>query len=351
MTINRRNLMIFSGATATASASAGLFAALAPLTAHAATRMTGVTYLPQSYTALSYGSNGFIEHLKKNASGAIETDFFDSGKLLKAAEQLPALRSGNIDFMFHTTSYITRSVPILGVMGLPGVVNDLHKHPERLSIGSPLFNLINSVLAKDDLYMLSMGGGILEPEYLWSSKSSQIKSVDDVKGKRIRVVGFEATGVMENFGAATVNVPSSELYLALQRGTVDAAVANISTIVGRSLQETVDTCFKLPTTAYGIGVFMRKSRWDKLPADVKSGMQAAAKWFDAESAKVANSKIYPDEFWPKMKAAGVQIIEPSASDIARLNKEGESVRAAWIKDVGADIGPKAIALALGQATS
>jgi TRAP-type C4-dicarboxylate transport system substrate-binding protein len=347
MTINRRNLMLFSGASAAAS----VLAAMVPLTARAATRMTGVTYLPQSYTALSFGSNGFIKHLKGNASGAIQADFFDSGKLLKAAEQLPALRSGNIDFMFHTTSYITRAVPILGVMGLPGVVNELYKHPERLVMGSPLFNLINSVLAKENLYMLSMGGGILEPEYLWSSKASRIKSVGDVKGKRIRVVGFEANGVMESFGAATVNVPSSELYLALQRGTVDAAVANISTVVGRSLQETVDTCFKLPTTAYGIGVFMTKNRWDKLPADVKSGMQGAAQWFDAESAKEANTKIYPNEFWPKVKAAGVQIIEPSAADLALLDKGGEAVRAAWIKEVGSEIGNKAIALALGKVTS
>ena len=347
MTINRRNMMLFSGASAAAS----LLAALAPLTARAATRMTGVTYLPQSYKALSFGSNGFVNHLKNNSSGVIQADFFDSGKLLKAGEQLPALRSGNIDFMFHTTSYITRSVPILGVMGLPGVVDELYAHPERLAIGSPLLNLINAVLAKENLYMLSVGGGILEPEYLWSTKASKIKSIDDIKGKRIRVVGFEATGVMENFGAATVNVPSSELYLALQRGTVDAAVANISTIVGRSLQETVDSCFKLPTTAYGIGVFMAKKRWDKLPADVKGGMQAAAKWFDAESAKEANTKIYPNEFWPKMKTAGIQIIDPSAADLVRLNKGGEAIRAAWIKDVGSDIGNRAIALALGKVTS
>ncbi len=204
MTINRRQLMQFSSA----AAGVGLLGSFAPFAAWAGTRMTGVTYLPQSYKALSFGSNGFVDHLKKNASGAIEVDFFDSGKLLKADDQLPALRSGNIDFMFHTTSYITRSVPILGVMGLPGVVEDLYKNPQRLAIGSPLFNLINAGLAKDGLVMLSAGGGILEPEYVWAGKSAAIKSVDDLKGKRVRVVGFEATGVMEGFGAATVNVPS-----------------------------------------------------------------------------------------------------------------------------------------------
>ncbi|MBE0620904.1 MAG: TRAP transporter substrate-binding protein DctP [Burkholderiales bacterium] len=347
MTINRRDFLRLSGTTAGAAFLGGF----APTVAHAATRMTGVTYLPQSYKALSFGSNGFVEHLKKNAAKAVQVDFFDSGKLLKADEQLPALRSGNIDFMFHTTSYITRSVPILGITGLPGVVEELYEHPERIKMGSPLFALINEQLAKDDLYMLSMGGGILEPEYLWSTKSATIESLDAIKGKRVRVVSFEATGVMEKFGAAAVRVPSSELYLAMQRGTVDAAVANISTIIGRSLQEQCGGCYRLPITAYGIGVFVQKSRWEKRPPEVRAGMEAAAAWFDAESAKEANAKIYPNEFWPKVKAAGVKIVEPSKADIARLDTAGEAVRAAWISQVGADVGKKAIALALGQAKS
>ena len=344
MTINRREFLRFSGG----AAGAALFGGFVP-SAYAAMRMTGVTYLPQSYKALSFGSNGLVEHLKKNASKAIQVDFFDSGKLLKADEQLPALRSGNINFMFHTTSYITRSVPILGVLGLPGVVEELHKHPERTKIGSPLFKLMNEQLAKDDLYMLSMGGGILEPEYLWSAKSQHIESLDAIKGKRVRVVSFEATGVMEKFGAAAVRIPSSELYLAMQRGTVDAAVANISTIIGRSIQEQSGSCYRLPITAYAIAVFVQKSRWAKWPADVRAGMEAAAAWFDAESAKEANAKIYPNEYWPKVKAAGVKVVEPTAADIARLDAAGETVRETWVKQVGADVGRKAMALALGKA--
>ncbi len=345
MTLNRRDFLRVYGGAATGAALLGGFL---PTSANAATRMTGVTYLPLSYKALSYGSNGFVEHLQKNASKAITVDFFHSGKLLKADEQLPALRSGTIDFMFHTTSYITRSAPILGITGLPGVVEELYKHPARIAKGSPLFNLMNQELAKEDLYMLSMGGGILEPEYLWSGKSSLIQSLDDIKGKRVRVVSFEATGVMEKFGAAAARIPSSELYLAMQRGTVDAAVANISTIIGRSLQEQSGGCYRLPITAYGIGVFVQKSRWEKMAPEVRAGMEAAAAWFDVESAKQANDNIYPKEFWPKVKAAGVRIIEPTAADIAKLDAAGAVVRGTWASQVGADVGKKAIALALGQ---
>ncbi|TMV04237.1 C4-dicarboxylate ABC transporter substrate-binding protein [Ruegeria sediminis] len=317
-----------------------------PTSARAETMMTGVSYLPPSYKALSFGSAGFVDRL--NASDAVAVDYYDSGKLLKADEQLPALRSGTIDFMFHTSSYITRSTPILGITGLPGIVEELHRNPGRLAAGTPLFDLINEELAKEDLYMVSMMGNILEPEYLWSTVASPIGSIDEMAGRKIRVVGFEATQVAEGFGAAAVRIPSSELYLALQRGTVDAAVANISTIIGRSLQEQLGTVYKLPITAYGIGLFTTLKRWEAMSDAEKAAFTDAGKWLDENGANEANNTIYPNEFWPMIEAAGLQVVEPSEEDLARLAEAAQAVQEAWIAEVGEETGRRAIALAMGQ---
>lgn len=345
MNLDRRNFLKLSGGITGAAFAGSYFTT----PAQAAKTLTGVTYIPQSYKDLSFGSNGFIEQLKKNSADVVKVDFYDSGKLLKADEQLPALRSGTIDFMFHTVSYITRSSPILGITGLPNVVDELYKHPDRIAKGSPLFDLINELLAKENLVMLSIGGTIMEPEYIWSTKANPIKAIADIKGKKVRVVSFEATGAMEKFGAGAVRIPSSELYLALQRGTIDAAVANIGTVIGRSLQEQIGTVYKLPVTAYGIGIFVEKRKWEAMDPAVKQALQSAADWFDAESAKTVNTNIYPNDFWPKIKAAGIEVVEPSQEDIAALDKAADEVVASWKKTVGEDIGQRAIDLALGKA--
>lgn len=345
MQINRRNFMALTGSLAAGSA-----LGLSTTGASAAETLTGVTYLPPSYTALSVGSNGFVEYLKKNAADAVNVEFYDSGRLLKADEQLPALRSGTIDFMFHTSSYVTRSLPILGITGLPGIVDDLYANPDRIAVGSPLFDLINEELAKNDLYMLSMGGGLLEPEYIWSTKAAPIRNLDDIDGKRIRVVSFEATKAIETLGGAATRIPSSELYLALQRGTVDAAVANISTIIGRSIQEQVAQVYRIPVTGYGIGVFVDTRRWKDMSQEVKDAMTAAAKWFDENSASTANNKIYGEEFWPMIEEAGIEIIEPDDAATQRFTEISQDVREAWIQEVGEEVGQKAIALATGEAS-
>ncbi len=348
MTISRRNLLKTS-----LGAGAGLaLAGAAPFWANrasAATRMTAVYYIPPSYKAISYAPAGFVKYLQEHSDGEISVDYYPSGQLLKVDEQLPALRSRSIDLMFHTTSYVTRSLPILGITGLPSIVGELYSNPERLAIGSPLFNLINEELAKDNLYMLSAGGGVLEPEYIWSTKASPIRSMDELRGKKVRVVSFEATKALEKYDVAAVRIPSSETYLALQRGTVDAGVFNISTVIGRSLQEQLGYCYKLPTTAYTVAPFMLRDRWDSMDAGTKSVMQDAARWYSENFAPYANDDIYPNQYWPKVKSAGIEIIEPSRKDQDEFQNSIQPVWDHWVEQVGESVGRKAIDLALGKA--
>lgn len=348
MTLTRRQLLKYG---TFASAGATLFGghSLFSPRAMAATTATGVTYLPPSYKALTYGSNRFVEILKENGGDVLNVEFYDSGQLLKADEQLPALRARSIDFMFHTTSYITRSVPILGITGLPGVVGELYRHPERLAQGSPLMELINEVLAKENLYMLSSGGGVLEPEYIWSTEASPIRSLEEVRGKKVRIVSFEATKALEKYDIGATRIPSSETYMALQRGTVDAGVFNISTVIGRSLQEQLHYCYKLPTTGFTVAPFMLRDTWDGLDDDTRAVYQQAADWYDENFISHCNQGIYPDEYWPQIAEAGVEIIEPSEADSTTFNDSSHEIWDHWKGEVGEEVGSRAIALALGEA--
>ncbi|SDK64588.1 MULTISPECIES: TRAP transporter substrate-binding protein [Halomonadaceae] len=348
MTLSRRQVLKY-GTFATAGAT--LFGTQSLLMPHAraATTMTGVTYLPPSYKALTYGSSRFVEMLQENGGDVLSVDFHDSGQLLKADEQLPALRARSIDFMFHTFSYITRSVPILGVTGLPGVVGELYRHPERLRQGSPLMELINEVLAEENLYLLTSGGGILEPEYIWSTEESPIRSLDEVRGKKIRIVSYEATQAMEAYDVGATRIPSSETYMALQRGTVDAGVFNISTIIGRSLQEQLKYCYKLPLTGFSVAPFMLRDTWDNLDDDVRGVLQQAADWYDENFISHCNNDIYPNEYWPQVEEEGVEIIEPTEEDVETFNAGVQDIWNEWLGEVGEEVGNRAIDLALGKA--
>ncbi|TRW95303.1 C4-dicarboxylate ABC transporter substrate-binding protein [Paracoccus sp. M683] len=310
--------------------------------------LTGVSYLPPSYADLAYGSQGLVDRVNEAGQGVVALDYHDSARLLSADEQLPALRAGTIDFMFHTTSYVTRSLPMLGVLGLPGVVGALYENPDRLRRGAPLFELIAGELAKQGITCLSLGGGIMEPEYVWSIESAPITSLAEIKGKKIRLVSFEASAALEHFGAAPVRVPSSELYIALERGTVDAAVANISTINGRSIQEQVHYAYRLPVTGFAIGVFLTTRRWESLSDEVRQVFMQGVDWFDQESARAANQDWFRDKYWPTFQEGGLQVVDPSAEELTEFDTINADVRQIWLEEVGEEVGQQAIALAMGE---
>jgi TRAP-type C4-dicarboxylate transport system substrate-binding protein len=213
---------------------------------------------------------------------------------------------------------------------------------------SALWTLINDQLAKDNLFMLTAGGGIMEPECVWSGKL-KVASLEDLKGKHCRVVSYEATEALKSFGVAGVRVPSSETYLALQRGTVDAAVANISTIVGRKLYEPVKYCYRIPVTAFTISVFFLKDKWDKLPDKEKAVFWEAGKWCDANYAGTVNKKFYLDQYWPIIKKAGIEVAAPTGADLNTFEEKSQPIWKWWKNQVGAQVGQKAIDLALGKA--
>jgi TRAP-type mannitol/chloroaromatic compound transport system substrate-binding protein len=50
-----------------------------------------------------------------------------------------------------------------------------------------------------------------------------VQSVDDFKGMKIRVPGGMVAEVFQQFGVSTVSLPGSDIFPALEKGTIDAA--------------------------------------------------------------------------------------------------------------------------------
>ncbi len=306
----------------------------------------GVTYLPPAYRGLRYGIDGFIDKLKQKAPADMQIQFFDSGTLMKADAQLSGLKKGAIQFMFHSTTYISNDYPILGITGLPGVCEHLYDHGERVAMESPLWRLINDELAKDNLFMLTTGSGVVEPQYIWS-KEEKITQLAELKGRRCRVVGYAASEYLKSLGAITIRIPSSKTYLALQRGAVDTAVLAINTVVARNLQEQLHFCFKLPVTAVSVGVYLLKSTWDAMPKSEKAAIWQAGQWYDRQQALVGYKKIPQEEYWPIIKNAGIQIYHPLQEEQSTFLSQSKPIWNWWKDQVGVKVGQKAIDLARG----
>jgi TRAP-type C4-dicarboxylate transport system substrate-binding protein len=308
----------------------------------------GASYLSPAYKGLRYGVLGFVEQLQRNARDVLRVELFDAATLMKADEQLSGLREGAIQFMFHTTTYMTEEFPILGIIELPGVSEHLHEHGKRLAMGSALWKLINAELAKNNLFMLTTGGGTMEPEYIWSGRK-RIASLADLEGARCRVVSNAAKELVTSFAATAVRIPSEEIHLALLRGTLDAILAAIDTVVARNLHESLRCCFLLPVTAAASAVFFLRDVWEKMPDREKAAFWKAGRWYDENQSTTGYKKIPQDEAWPVVRKAGIELVRPSKADAEAFARGSQSTWASWRRKVGEELGRQAIDLALGKA--
>ncbi len=128
----------------------------------------------------------------------------------------------------------------------------------------------------------------------------EIKSLDDLKGLKMRIPGF-AGDVLAKVGAKPTNIPAGELYTALERGTIDALEW-----VGPSLDLRMGfhkiapyyyTGWHEPATE--LQFLVNKKSWDKLPADLQEILKVAMK--TAAYDMYIQSYHESAENWAKMK--------------------------------------------------
>ena len=105
-----------------------------------------------------------------------------------------------------------------------------------------------------------------------------IKSLQDLKGKKMRIGGFGGR-VMERIGVVPQMIPGGEIYQALEKGTIDAAEW-----VGPYDDEKLGLNKVAPHYAYpgfweggaGLEFWINNAAFNELPADYKAIVEAAA---------------------------------------------------------------------------
>lgn len=165
----------------------------------------------------------------------------------------------------------------------------------------------------------------------WFQK--EINSLEDLKGLKMRIPGF-AGEVMAELGAKPTNIPSGELYTALERKTIDALEW-----VGPSLDMRMGfhqiapyyyTGWHEPGTE--LQFLVNKRTWDRLPADLQEILRVAMRTaaydmyiqsyhesavnLDKMKAEYPNIQIrdFPAEVIQAMQAANTRLLAQKAGE-------------------------------------
>src|SRR5690606_26337653 len=127
--------------------------------------------------------------------------------------------------------------------------------------------------------------------YEFYAKRGPIRSADDIKGKVWATTGAIDARAIQLMGGSPTGMPSSELYLAFDRGVIDGTPRPLLTGVGRSLFEVAK---HLSLATFGVDtsiLAINSKKWDSLPADIQEIIKRAAKQRDKEQFEMVDAFV------------------------------------------------------------
>lgn len=133
-----------------------------------------------------------------------------------------------------------------------------------------------------------------------------VRNLEEWKGKKVRAAGELMNVIISALGASPTTISSSEMYEALQRGTIQGVGSTVLGIKGRNIQEAAPYLIRWTFTYSEFSVLINLDKWNNLPDSLqkilKEGVREQMLW----SRKVIKGVI--EESWNDLaKAPGIKI--------------------------------------------
>jgi len=233
----------------------------------------------------------FIDYVEEKSNGKIKFEVYYSSALFSQDESLDGISTGVADMTLLTPSYFPNDLPVTnwftGLASLSEVSWPYGLMQEMGAVGN-LFTGNEDLQAEYDRHNVKVLSATTTARAdLMCTKP--VKTLKDLKGKRVRVSGPTWQHEFEHLGATAVFLAVDETYEGLQRGTIDCAA--IAGGLGGAYTDfgiTEVAPHYTPISASsvpGIVQLINKDTWDKLPADAQQVLQDAASTYAAEYVK------------------------------------------------------------------
>jgi len=306
---------------------AGLALAVPGAQAQDPIKITFSTYWPTSYDYLVKPIEAFAQRVEEESGNRVAFEIFHSAQLFGGKEEYGALSRGDIDMSAPLDIYHTGKVPALGVTSLPFMWPSPAALQKTLDAG--LWDQgLREQLLEDDIVVLDVAAG---GPYQIYAKDFAVRGPGDIEGKKWAVSGTTASKAIELLGGSPTTMSSGELYLALQRGTIDGTTRPLLTGLGRKLYEVVGHLTVTNMAYFTSFLAINKDTWDALPADIQQIMQDAA----AERSKDQLKRLegFLDEAIAEFEAKGVEVHLASDAELGAFKEQMAPVYDWWQGEV------------------
>ena len=172
--------------------------------------------------------DSFTKALTTLSQGQIAVQSFPAGALANEQDVPSAVQSRVVDISLSTMGVWASVSPPAALLNSVMFRPTDQTFQGLVGNGTPLFKALDQSLRKHGVVLLA----VLDNGPPMIISRPPLLQPSDFKGKAIRVYDRASSEIVHTLGAAPSTMPVSDVYPALQRGTVEAAIGGIQGVVG-----------------------------------------------------------------------------------------------------------------------
>ncbi len=245
----------------------------------------------------------FGEELDKLSDGRFNVEIYPASQLGLEKDMVQQLENGSIDFGFLTNAYMSTRQDSLNGWFMPFTFKSLEEAVEMRT----------SDAAKEMLDELS-SQGLVGLDFMFAGnrhvllKNGHVQSPDDLKGKKIRMIGSPAMqDFWEKTGAGPTAMPLPEVYTSLQTGVIDGIDIDLDALVTEKYYENAKYLTLTNQMTFPTVIVMSQQSFNQLSTEdqkiVKEAMNLAVEWGVEEAISREQNNL------EQLKELGVKIGE------------------------------------------
>lgn len=283
------------------------------------TGATGSTSFPKLTLRINHGITAdsyegqameyFAKRVRDLTGGQVTIQVFHNGELGDDQQSLTSVQTGTLDM--SVDSLYENAITSATVFDLPFLFPDEAAWAKAVN-GKP-GQIVKQSASGTNLHLLGLWMGGWRDEY----GNKPINSIDDFKGLKIRTIQLKSyVSLFSSIGAVSTPMPFSQVYLALQQHTIDAAETDLQSMYSAKQYEVVKYAARTHHGLSTVGVIVNQQRWDALPQNVKDVLQQA----EADAFKVDLQK-YDDvngQVQSELEAKGITFTHVDTAPIRQI---------------------------------
>ncbi|MFO1397149.1 MAG: TRAP transporter substrate-binding protein [Burkholderiales bacterium] len=237
----------------------------------------------------SYGVaiDTFAKEVEKRTNGRYKVQNFYAGALGAERESIEGVQLGTLDLTLTSTGPVPNFVPEIAILDIPFLFRD-YQHARGVLDG-PIGQEMLVKFEPKGIHALAWGENGFRH---MTNNKRPVNAPDDLKGLKMRTMENPIhIQAYKQFGILPTPMAFTEVFTALQQGTVDGQENPLSVITAAKLDQ-VQKYMTLTGHVYSPAVIlMNKGKWDALSAADKQAFNEAAK----EAVKANRARIDDDE--------------------------------------------------------